>query len=216
MAILTKHSVDFRRYEQSDSRPVPSLIQVDGTPTTFFFKFKSASSNINVVHNHLSAKAPDVQHSNSVDEPHILSHTVNRPIIQEVREVITPFRRVVQDLRPVVETVKTLVNSRHDSRDTTRVKADLSKDHMLSVRIPDLLTKEDNSLPLEMVHNRRLPLLETTWSPAEHSVWDNLIDNTLYSGTSIYDLKYVSPNMEILANNKTNYLLYENLRLYRD
>lgn len=57
--------------------------------------FKSASSSLNIQQAHEGAGG-SVQESQSEDEPHILKHSVTKPIIQEVHEVITPQRRVSQ------------------------------------------------------------------------------------------------------------------------
>ena len=57
--------------------------------------FRSASSNLNIQQAHDGAGG-SVQESQSEDEPHILRHSVTKPIIQEVHEVITPQRRVSQ------------------------------------------------------------------------------------------------------------------------
>ncbi len=51
----------------------------------------------------------EVQQTSSEDEPHRLIHEVTKPIIQEVREVITPFRRVIQEIKPVQEEIQTIV-----------------------------------------------------------------------------------------------------------
>ncbi|OTF75494.1 hypothetical protein BLA29_013148, partial [Euroglyphus maynei] len=39
----------------------------------------------------------------------ILRHTVTKPVLQEVREVIAPFRRITQTVQPVQESIETLV-----------------------------------------------------------------------------------------------------------
>ena len=56
---------------------------------------KSASSSLNVLQQHEGAGG-DTQETSSEDEPHRLIHTVRKPIVQEVREVISPFRKVIQ------------------------------------------------------------------------------------------------------------------------
>ena len=50
-----------------------------------------------------------IQESQSEDEPHVLKHSVSKPIIQEVREVITPSRKIVQEIQPVQEEILTIV-----------------------------------------------------------------------------------------------------------
>ena len=64
--------------------PQPSM-----SAPTLFILLRSSSSNINVQQSH-EGGGGDIQQSRSEDEPHILFHEVNKPIIQEVREVISP------------------------------------------------------------------------------------------------------------------------------
>ena len=50
-----------------------------------------------------------VEETVSMDEPYRLSHEVHKPIIQNVREYIQPFRNIVQTLKPVIEDIRTIV-----------------------------------------------------------------------------------------------------------
>lgn len=70
--------------------------------------FRSQSSALNVKQEHQSAAGSN-QESQSEDEPHILKHTVKKPIYQEVYEVITPYRKITQEIKPVEEEIKTLI-----------------------------------------------------------------------------------------------------------
>lgn len=72
------------------------------------FVFRSASSQINVVQKHQSSSG-SFRESYSEDEPHKLVHTVKRPVIQEVKEIITPYRKIVQQIEPVREEIQTIV-----------------------------------------------------------------------------------------------------------
>lgn len=49
---------------------------------------------------HYGAKG-GYKESHSQDEPHYLKHTVTKPIYQEVKEVISPYRKVTQVVEPV-------------------------------------------------------------------------------------------------------------------
>ena len=40
----------------------------------------------------------------------MLKHSVTKPIIQEVREIITPFRKITQEIQPVQEEILTIVS----------------------------------------------------------------------------------------------------------
>ncbi|OTF69514.1 hypothetical protein BLA29_012443, partial [Euroglyphus maynei] len=70
--------------------------------------FRSASSSLNVLQRHQGSTG-DTQESSSEDEPHRLLHTVTKPIIQEIHEVISPYRKIVQEVHPVQEEIKTVV-----------------------------------------------------------------------------------------------------------
>lgn len=70
--------------------------------------FRSASSNLNVQQMHEGA-AGSQQESQSEDEPHYLKHTVKKPILQEVYEVITPYRKITQEIKPVQEDIQTII-----------------------------------------------------------------------------------------------------------
>ena len=77
-----------------------------GVPITFVFN--SASTPIKLVQQH-QGSAPQTQETESEDEPDRLKHTVTKPIIQDVREIIIPYRRVTQQVKPVVEEIKTII-----------------------------------------------------------------------------------------------------------
>lgn len=177
MAVHTRYSVKIKNVDLPQEPFQPQVVQVEGGKTSFVIQFKSASSNINVIQSHESAEVPPVQKSSSEDEPHYLVHRVRRPVIQEVREIISPYRSVVQEIRPVVEIINTLI-SRGDQ-------------------------------------NRRKAVVE---SGVENFLVENLIDKRLYDGTSIYDLKYSSPNIQLLdtINSNNSNILFNMLQLYRD
>lgn len=49
-----------------------------------------------------------------MDEPYRLSHEVHKPIIQEVKEIIQPYRNIVQQVKPVIEDIRTIVPKDND------------------------------------------------------------------------------------------------------
>lgn len=49
------------------------------------------------------------QETSSEDEPHILRHSVKKPIYQEIREIISPYRKIFQRIEPVQQEIKTIV-----------------------------------------------------------------------------------------------------------
>ena len=95
-AIQTRHQIEFRDVQSSGSVE-PTTVEVGANSVPLQILFRSASSNLNVQQAHDGAQG-STQESQSEDEPHILKHSVTKPIIQEVREIITPSRKIVQGL----------------------------------------------------------------------------------------------------------------------
>lgn len=50
----------------------------------------------------------------TMDDPYRLSHEIHKPIIQNVKEIIHPYRNVVQQVKPVVEDIRTIVPQDND------------------------------------------------------------------------------------------------------
>ena len=74
-----------------------------------YLTFKTQSSPVYVNQQHRGSKG-SYQSSSSKDEAHHLVHEVTKPVIQELREIITPFRKVIQVIEPVREEVLTKVH----------------------------------------------------------------------------------------------------------
>lgn len=108
-AVISRRTVEVRPVPSQREQAQPQIIDVDGGDLPVVINFRSASSRLVVKQSHQPGSG-DVQETRSEDQPHLLKHEVTRPIIQEVREVILPYRRVVQEIRPVEEQVKTIVS----------------------------------------------------------------------------------------------------------
>ena len=108
-AVQTQHTVEYRHVNLPQELPQPQVIEVDGGQLPLTIHFRSASSNIQVHQTHQPSHPGEVQQTSSEDEPTRLQHEVTKPIIQEIREVITPYRRVIQEIRPVQEEIHTVV-----------------------------------------------------------------------------------------------------------
>ena len=106
-AIISRHRIDYRDVPSQGS-VAPTTIEVGSSSVPLNILFRSSSSNINVQQAHEGAGGTS-QQSSSVDEPHHLFHEVSKPIIQEVREVISPYRRIIQEINPVQEDIQTIV-----------------------------------------------------------------------------------------------------------
>ncbi|XP_054160324.1 uncharacterized protein LOC128958487 [Oppia nitens] len=86
-----------------------TYVDVPGGVLPVYMTFRTQSSPVHVNQVHRGSKG-SYQSSSSKDEPHVLVHEVTKPVIQELREVITPFRKVVQVIEPVREEVLTKVH----------------------------------------------------------------------------------------------------------
>lgn len=105
----TKHLIDVKEVDL-DSEPFsPQTVIVDATVMPLTIYFRSTSSMVKVIQEHMEGKG-DVQHTQSEEEPHRLFHEVHKPIIQEVHEVIKPYRRIIQEMQPVYQDVKTIIS----------------------------------------------------------------------------------------------------------
>jgi len=69
--------------------------------------FQSKSSPLAVTQQHIPAEPGQVQVTQSEDEPQTAVHNVHRPVIQQVNEVIQPYRSLSQVVEPVIEQTHT-------------------------------------------------------------------------------------------------------------
>lgn len=86
----------------------PTTVVSDSMPPPINFVARTYSSPVNVQHVHV-ASAGSYRATHSHDAPHVRVHTVTKPIIQELREIIAPQRIVRQQVLPVQENVQTIV-----------------------------------------------------------------------------------------------------------
>lgn len=91
---------------QTAAQPYQVMVESQSVPMTMMFR--TYSSPMNVRHQHVTSQG-SVQETHSQDEPHVLRHTIHKPILQEIREVIAPMRTIRQEVRPVEENIQTLV-----------------------------------------------------------------------------------------------------------
>ena len=107
-AILSNHDIKVIPVKNY-AYPKSVSVDVPGGATPIYMNFQTQSSPLYVKQNHYGAKG-SYQHSSSYDEPHKLTHHVTKPVIQELHEVVKPFRKVVQRIEPVHEEITTLVS----------------------------------------------------------------------------------------------------------
>jgi hypothetical protein len=108
-AIKSNRRLEIIPVPTQNENAAPTYVDVNGGQLPVYLNFKSQSSPVYVKQQHYSQPG-SFQKSNSYDEPHKLVQDVNIPVIQEVREVVAPYRKVVQIIKPVREDKLTLVS----------------------------------------------------------------------------------------------------------
>lgn len=107
-AVKSRQSLEIRKVHIENEPMKAPVIDVPANSVPITLRFKSASSSLKVLSKHIPS-AGSVQKTSSQDEPHKLYHEVKKPVYQEIREIITPYRRVIQEIRPVQEDIQTVV-----------------------------------------------------------------------------------------------------------
>ncbi|OTF72710.1 hypothetical protein BLA29_006788 [Euroglyphus maynei] len=85
------------------------VIAVEPSTQAVHLVFKSVSSPVSVHQEHTPGQRSFYETTRSEEPPHIIRHEVFKPVFQELRETIQPYRHVTQEIRPVIENVKILV-----------------------------------------------------------------------------------------------------------
>ena len=108
LAVRSQQNVQYYDIPSVQTQAQPYQVMVESQSVPMTMMFRTYSSPMNVKHQHVQSQG-SVQESHSEDQPHILRHTVHKPIVQEIHEVITPMRTIRQEVRPVEENIQTLV-----------------------------------------------------------------------------------------------------------
>ncbi|KAF7489881.1 hypothetical protein SSS_09112 [Sarcoptes scabiei] len=107
-SIQSKHHIEYIDVPSSGEIK-PTTIEVGANSIPLKIIFRSASSLLNIQQAHAGSEG-SVQESKSEDEPHRLVHSVTKPIMQEIYEMITPYRKITQEIKPVQEEILTIVS----------------------------------------------------------------------------------------------------------
>ena len=107
-AIHSKHSVQIIPVSGSKHMGKTPVVDINSEPLPLTLRFNSHSTRILPIQKHFSHSG-QVYKQNAIDEPDVLIQNIRKPIIQEVREIITPYRKVVQEIQPVMEEIHTIV-----------------------------------------------------------------------------------------------------------
>lgn len=96
----------------------PSIVEIPSSkaelPIVFNFETKSSPIIARQMHRSPPAGEHNVQYFESNEPPHFSQHIVHRPIFQDIREVIVPYRFYIQSIDPVQELRQTNVPVAHN------------------------------------------------------------------------------------------------------
>ena len=126
-AVVTDHDLKFYDVPNTGySHPTNIDVPPDYIPINVYFRTASSMINVHQIHEGTDGS---YRESYSHDEPHKLVHTVTKPIVQEIREIITPYRTVTQHIEPVKEEIQTVVaRAVYDNRPSGQQKQQMVSD----------------------------------------------------------------------------------------
>ena len=101
LPVHSKHDIEVI-HTPSHREESSTHVEVPGGVLPVYMTFKTESSPLYVKQEHKN-RGGSYQKSSSHDEPHHLVHEVTKEVIQELREVIKPYRKVIQVIEPVRE-----------------------------------------------------------------------------------------------------------------
>lgn len=115
------HTVKIKDYSKPDSSEVvdeyydryePNIIELPSSQPVLpiVFNFRTQTSPIIATQSRVkSASQPTVEFLQTNEPPHYRQHVVHKPIIQDLREVIIPYRYYVREIKPVNEYKQTYI-----------------------------------------------------------------------------------------------------------
>jgi hypothetical protein len=87
----------------------PQTLIVEPSLQPVNIEFRTSASPVNVNQVYVPRRPSEVQATRSEEEPDRHLHEVVKPVIQEVRETIVPYRRVTQEIIPIQEEINSIL-----------------------------------------------------------------------------------------------------------
>ena len=101
-AIKSHYNLEVRNV-QLENEPIPEpKIDIESRQIPMILHFKTQSSKLKIMQTHIGNPG-ETKRTKSEDEPSVLIHEVRKPVFQQVREIIVPYRKTVQEVKPVQE-----------------------------------------------------------------------------------------------------------------
>lgn len=116
VAVLSKHSLKTTPVVVDADPLEPQIIEVQGGDLPVEIHFKSSTSSVKVHQSHTVSHPVEPKYEQYEETPERLVTKIHKPVIQEVREIIMPYRKVLQEINPVREEIHTVVTQNKEPR----------------------------------------------------------------------------------------------------
>ena len=136
------HHIMYKDFSEPDSDHLvgsyyskyePKIIEVPSSkpvlPIVFNFRTRSSPIVTTQTHYKLPESSPKVQYFETNEPPQYYSHVVHKPIYQDVREIILPYRILMQEIKPVQEIRETIAYVNKDQRHNKNLNRNNNNNH---------------------------------------------------------------------------------------
>ena len=127
-AVLTRYSMEYRPIDSNlltehelegiDDSGDERIIDIIPQSRPLQLHFKSPSNRIKVIQSSIEDHEKQTEKQEierTEEEPRLYYQQIRKPILQQVHEIIMPYRKVIQEIKPVVEQIHTVVSSKRRS-----------------------------------------------------------------------------------------------------
>nr|XP_027204572.1 probable serine/threonine-protein kinase mps1 [Dermatophagoides pteronyssinus] len=127
-AVLTRYSMEYRPIDSNlltehelegiDDSGDERIIDIIPQSRPLQLHFKSPSNRIRVIQSSIEDHEKQTEKQEierTEEEPRLYYQQIRKPILQQVHEIIMPYRKVIQEIKPVVEQIHTVVSSKRRS-----------------------------------------------------------------------------------------------------
>lgn len=109
-------TVEYRPLAYQEQPIQAQVVEIEPSDNPVHLHFKTRSSTLSLSQSHTPAVPQQYETQKEVDQPQRLAIEVQRPAIQEVREIIAPYRQLEQTIYPVQESLHTVVTKGEGQR----------------------------------------------------------------------------------------------------
>lgn len=112
-AVLSTRNVQVVDVPSTAVDSTPAQVVIPPVVSPVQIEFQSQSSPVTLTANHIGGQAAAPQEYSHEEEADIVRQNIVKPVIHEVHETVTPYRRVTQEVAPVKEEIQQLLSTGH-------------------------------------------------------------------------------------------------------